>query len=296
MERYSDPDQDPLSVTQTGSLVCRGPEFENKVCYGKWLFFKNFEDLNETWCVIREEFRSGRLGVLGVKCSTLMYSPLRCGTGPKTTGRINVFTKKEDKMEIGMKLIQLSMIQHDIMYKTMEDTVNNKRITEPLFWNSGCPSLEHSGPRCPRSSRDDVNNYDPSADRWKINVVIGSWQYASERVNGKWIVKSNDDKKSPVNITKLWHTLKQKVEIGEIPTIKMECPPSHQHPTNNDSPEIIVFTSNDNMTDVGKKIISVVKYDIEYVIGDGSFRDDYKTLYWNGGDPGYDQGPQGNWR
>ena len=118
-----------------------------------------------------------------------------------------VFTKKEDRREIGMRLIRLSVVQHDIMYKTMEATFENeykhlhptKRIREcTLFWNSGCPSEERNGPWCLRSCRDDVKNYNPSADKWNINFVSGSQQYASQHVNGKWIVKSNYEKESPV--------------------------------------------------------------------------------------------------
>ncbi len=53
------------------------------------------EDLKDTWQVIKEEMKLGNLGVIGAKCSTLKYNPLHHGAGPKTIGRISVFTQEE---------------------------------------------------------------------------------------------------------------------------------------------------------------------------------------------------------
>lgn len=291
---HRDPDQDPLKVTQTGSLVHHGLDYNDKVAHGKWLFIKNFEDLRDTWQVIKEELKSRRLGVIGAKCSTLMYNPLCYGSGPKTTGRISVFTKKEDQIEIGMNLINLPVVHHDIIYITMEATFNH-HTTDPLecitdstlFWNDGNPSLDQHGPRCPPHCRNDASDYDPSQDKWKLHIVNGHQRYASEHIHGKWIVVSDYAK---LNITKLWHTLKPKVEEGEVPAIRMECPAPRQ------LREIHVFASESSMTTVGKKIIQLLKNDITYIVGGSTFSNDRKVLYWNNGTPSYYQGSQESWR
>ncbi len=132
--------------------------------------------------------------------------------------------------------------------------------------------------------------YNPSADKWKLHIVQGIQQHASDHVHGKWIVESNYDPESDINMTKLWHTLKPRVEVGEIPAIRMECPGPKQ------SKEIHILTADAKMTQVGKKIIPLLKSDITYVVGGGAFRNDRKTLYWNDGNPGYDRGSQESWR
>ena len=306
--KHSDPDQDPLMVIDTDVLRCPGPSYTSInfeiESYGKWLFFRNFEDINGTWCAVREAVRSNYLGATGAMCNTLRYNPLNSGAGPSTTGRVMVFTKEENLMEVGMKLIRLPVIQHDIKYKTQEDTKARKlafmdskeRITVlTLFWNNGSPSRRLLGTYCNPKCRNDKYAYDPSSDKWKINIVNGSPQYTSDtqHVHGKWIVKSDYDAKSEKNITKLWHALRPRVKEGDIPAIKMECPASKHK---GDPPEIYIFTSKTNMTEVGKSIISLLRSDIVFVVGGGTFRRDFKTLYWNRGEPGYDRGSQKSWR
>lgn len=298
----SDPDQDPLSVTQTDVIRCPAPSYSvitfETEAYGKWLFFRNFEDISDTWHAIREAIRSNYLGATGAMCNTLMYNPLNSGAGPSTTGRVMVFTKEENLMEVGMKLIRLPVIQHDIKYKTQEDTRARKlsfmesreRITVlTLYWNNGSPSTKLRGPRCNPKCRNDKYAYDPSSDRWKINIVNG----LPEQVHGKWILTSNYDAKSDMNITKLWHTLKHRVEGGKIPAIMMECPPSKEKGS---PPQIHVITSKENMTKVGERLIYLVRKDITYVVGGGTFRNDLKIMYWNHGKPGYERGSQKSWR
>ena len=203
------------------------------------------------------------------------------GAGPRTHGRISVFTTKEDMLEVGIKLIRLPVVQHDIKYKTMEATMSNQfwhTIQEgpiskcTLYWNNGSPSLEQVGPPSPRGSRDNIHHYDPSTDRWKINIVNDCQPHASESTHGKWIVVSNYEPESAVNISALWHTLKPRVEEGEIPAIRMECPRQER----GEKPEIHVFTSDTKMTEVGKKIISLMKKDLTYLVGDGMFERDLK--------------------
>lgn len=165
------------------------------------MIFRNFEDLNQTWCVVRDEVLSGRLGATGANCNTIMYDPLRHGAGPKTHGRITVYAKEDDYIHVGMRLIQLPAIQHDIRYKTLKDTISGrlshirgdgKRISSmSIFWNAGDPNdAENRKPEttpCKPLLRDRYH-YDAETDIWKINIVEGN---TSERINGKWILRSN---------------------------------------------------------------------------------------------------------
>ena len=278
--------------------------------HGKWLTFQNMENINKVWCVVREEVTSGRLGAVAAKCSTLFYNPLVHGTGPCTTGRISVFTSKEACIEVGTRFIRLEGVQHDIKYKTNEATREERFAHTPrrngpitsktLYWNGGEPSETQTGMECPPPARNDKDDYDPASDPWKIHIVHGTGD--PEHQHGKWIIKGTYTRADHDNISALFHRFKKKLEEGEVPAIRMECP---SQPRNTTDPEIHVFTAEANMTLIGKQLIDTVKHDnIRYVIGGGSFRDDVKTLYWNNGIPSYEdssrardhQGILGNWR
>ena len=291
----ADPDQDPLSVTKVKMLRCPGPKFSHdfeQESYGKWMVFKDFRELNSTWCSIREKLRSGHLGAMGATCSTLKYNPLSSGAGPTTTGTIFVFTDSKKKMHIGMKLIKLPVVQQTIKFKTQEatQTMKNKHCRVPtnqpvasntLFWNDGHPSEERN-PRCSHMKRPQYNS---SQDEWKINVVSGARQYKSETTHGKWVISSNFNISSKIHISRLWHTWKPKIEKGHIPAIKMVCPGPK------DVAKIHVYTSEELMNEVGYEIIHSVQEDITYFIevGGRSRRNDHVTLHWNAGKPDYDK-------
>ena len=249
--------------------------------YGKWLIFRNLEDLNKTKELVYDEIKSGRLEVVGMKCSTLCYNPLSAGAGPQTTGRISVFTSKDDYIEIGGKLVKL--VRHDIKYK-LEDKYahlweSDGRITfMTMFWNDGKPYAARRprpGTRiCHPSCRNDKRLYDPETDMWKLNVVEGQ---AQECFHGKWILESNYHQASNKNITSVWHILKAKIESGELPVIKMECPAPK---FSGKIPEIHISTSEQHKDAVGEAIISVVEHDIYYITGN---KDTKETLPWNDG-------------
>ena len=285
-----DPFQDPSKVTHTRDLLCSAPgkDFaENESYYGRWLTFSNFEDLNETWSVVRDEVMSGRLGAIGASCSTLWYNPLTFRAGPITTGRIGVYTNEDDYIEVGLKLVKLGVIQHDIKYKTTEATnrgefsliqESTKRISsKTIFWNQGKPyaaeRLRQGTVPCKPRARNPYGRYDPKTDIWKINIVDGTSKHRSETAYGKWIVQSNYKAESEVNITKLWHKLKGKIEGGDLPAIQMECP---KGPSKDSPPEIHVNTSEANMEAVGSSIVNLVKDDIGYTVFG-----EKKILKWN---------------
>ena len=281
--------QNPLKVRDKIHLEWRCSD--SYPGYGKWLIFRNLEDLNKTKELIYDEIKSGRLKVVGMKCSTLYYNPLRTGGGPTTTGRISVFTNKGDYIEIGKKLVKL--VQHDIKYKVEDEDKyvhskgNKERITSTtIFWNDGCPyaatELRSGAKCCPPPCRNDWHGNKPDTDKWKINVVEGQ-----DRFDGKWILVPNDCRKeSDKNITNLWHQLRAKIEAGEMAVIKMECPAPKRKGA---LPEIHVSTSQRNAEAVGWTIISMVKDDIKYR---GRERGDNKTLFWNDGKPRRGTEPQ----
>ncbi len=287
----ANPDQDPLNVTEVNELICPGHSYSTdflKVSYGQWMVFKDFSELSDTWRDLREVVRSGSLGATGAKCSTLRYNPLRGGAGPTTIMKIAIYTKEDDVMDVGMNLIRLPCVQQITKYKTLSATLagqykytntpGTQSVTSyTLYWNEGNPSSERA-PRC--FQKKTSFNYDSSRDLWKINVVDGASQYASEKVNGHWNVTSNFDITSPLNISKLWHTWKPKIEGGDIPAVKMECP----GPKN--VAKIHVFTSEEHMDAVGKSLISLLQSDFTYY-NISRRRNSNKTLYWNAGKPDY---------
>ncbi len=253
------------------------------------MVFKDFSKLSDAWRDIREVVRSGFLGATGAKCSTRRYNPLRGGAGPTTIGRIAIYTKGHDVMDVGMKLIRLPCVQQITKYKTLSATLAGQYkyttsgtqsiASDTLYWNEGEPSSE----RAHRCFQKKISfNYDSAGDRWKINVVDGASQYASEKVNGYWNVSSNFDITSALNISKLWHTWRPKIEGGDIPAVKMECP----GPKRVD--KIHVFTSEEHMDAVGKSLISLLQSDITYS-NISRRRNSNKTLYWNAGEPDYEK-------
>lgn len=298
LREFSDPYQDPTKVTKLFSLSCNGPSCKDDYCsisHGKWLIFDNLENFNETWRVVREEVKSGSLGATGVFCSTLRYDPSSHGGGPVTTGVICVCAKEEDYIDVGMKLIKLKAIQHDIKYKTFEKTekwefvhipgVNHRVTSMTIFWNDGDPyaSLD---PRpettlCPAPIRKKYE-YNPETDIWKTYIVRGIPKHELEHIHGRWIVEC---RYQDMDATDLWHSLKHHVERGEIPAIRMEFPaPRHRDAT----PAIHIFTAEASMGVAGRKIIAEAERDICYVVGGGHFRDDKKIFYWNEGNPSYE--------
>ena len=113
-------------------------------------------------------------------------------------------------------------------------------------------------------------------------VVTGT---SKEPVYGKWVLVSNYDINSSINVTKMWHRLKAKIEEGrEIAAIRMECPTPQPHKA---PPEIHVYTGASLFHAIGNNIIRMVQHDINYIKGGGTFPGDTKTLCWNNGRPGY---------
>ena len=156
-----------------------------------------------------------------------------------------------------------------------------------ILWNDGDPHASLD-PRpgtnpCPAPQRDDKHKYSPATDRWKLNIVEGE---TKEHFHGKWIHVSNYDDKSDINITSLWHKLKDKIEAGEVAVIKMACPPPSWSSTMRFTPpplKEIWLQLEESLSHLSSTII------ICYTVGQGLFREDKKTLYWirNNGSPSF---------
>ena len=119
---------------------------------GKWLVFRDFDRLDETWQQIRKAVESGELGATGAKSSTARDKPSSKGQGTQS-GVICVYTSENSMDEVGLKLIY--MVKHDIKYKTDAATLmglytsrgHGKVSCRTIYWNGGDPSFESPRPK-----------------------------------------------------------------------------------------------------------------------------------------------------
>ena len=265
---------------------------------GKWLVFKHYDEIDDTWEKIRTAILTDNLqGCTDAKCSTMRYNPSGGGPGPSTSAVICVYTCEHNMDDIGFKLIEL--VQQDIKYKTDEDTLNynyafvgGKKVTiKTIYWNNGKPSFECEGSLCCGQRRD-------KEDMWHVNVVNAPEPFSSEEVHGRWILSLDYDE-----LTGLWHFLKDKIESKEknFGAIRMLCPPKLNYKSSREKPVFLIFTSKKDKDVAGKYLIKIVEDDIHYehkslLHGKPHF----ETLYWNKGEPAYEKitrkGITKNWR
>ena len=134
----------PTQVVDIPGITLRDDEEYDD--YGKWIVYKDLEDLDDAWKKIGEAILANELpGCRDAKCSTLYYDPTRVGPGPCTTGAILLYTKKDNIDAVGFKLIKL--VRQDIKYKSNERSkkyhyafIGQGQVTEKtLYWNSGTP-------------------------------------------------------------------------------------------------------------------------------------------------------------
>lgn len=234
--------------------------------YGYWTVSRNFEDLNKAWCVLRDKVVSGELSATGATCSTLRYHPSKCGPGPQTTGIIKILTKFDNFMDVGLKLINLDEIQHDIRHRTIHQRTEgpashsyaDSGVLTQLFWNDGLASTTQKGllTHSPHRSKYD---YDPSEDDWKLHIARGTTQ---GKIHGKWIVPFG----SLFGLTHLWHKLKYLLETAELRAEMMECVAPRKRL---ERPAAIhLFTAKEEVQAVGEMVLPIVERDISYVQND----------------------------
>ena len=271
---------------------------ENQDIRGKWLVFRHYDELDETWEKIVMAIQRNELpGCVHAKCGTKRYHPSSVGPGPSTKTMICVFTDEHNMDDIGFKLVEI--VQQDIKYKTNEDTLDykyasssGKLVLKTIFWNNGRPSFKCKDKPCYKTSfkREDI---------WHINVVVAPDPLGSLETQGRWILRLENEE-----LTELWHILKDLIGVEEENPgiIKMVCPPKIQRNFHREQPVFHVYTSNRHSKHVGKQLINFVERNIKYECrpNHGQAQGFMKTLYWNGGEPDYEivrrRGITKNWR
>ena len=145
----------PTTVTDAYWVWADGISSSQKTL-GKWLVFKRFDKLDETWHMIQKAVESGQLGATGAKCSTAKDNSL-CYPRNSNKGVICVYTSEETMDEVGFKLVH--MVKQTIRYKTDEATLQGmyratgyKKVTiKTIFWNDGEPDFTRK--RCGEAKR-----------------------------------------------------------------------------------------------------------------------------------------------
>ena len=267
---------------------------------GKWLIFKHYDEIDETWEKIRTALVTDNLqGCVHAICSTMRYDPTSQGPGPSTKGVMCVFTEEHNIDAIGFKLIEI--VQQDIKYKNESDSGkyahkgDGKVTIKTIFWNNGKPSFVCEGKPCYGTSRD-------KEDIWHLNVVEAPKEFAPQVIFGRWIVEVENEE-----LTELWHILKEEIECKteNFGVAGMVCPPKRNQRSAEEKAVFQLYVGKEWKDSVGYKLIDLVETDIVFEHKRRSDSDDrrshcYETLYWNNGEPAYEivtrPGITKNWR
>ena len=256
---------------------------------GKWLVFKHYDEIDETWDKIRTAIVTDNLqGCVHAKCSTMKYNPSGEGPGPSIKGVICVYTERHNMDAIGFKLIKI--VQQDIRYKTDSDTLTGKyahtgagKVTiKTIFWNNGKPSFVCEGKPCYGTSR-------CKEDIWHLNVVKAPKEFPPKEIFGRWIVELENEELTPI-----WHILKDKIECKtkNFGVAKMMCPPKRNQWSAEEKVVFQLYVAKRWKDSVGYKLIDLVERDIifEQKRSDSDDRRShyYETLYWNNCEPAYE--------
>ena len=221
--------------------------------YGKWLVFRYFSELDNTWDTLKRAFDARKLSAVAIKSSTLYYNPSGAGPGPCIEGAIRIYTMNADIDRVGMQLIEI--VHHDIRYKTNQATEDARYThkgqthisSHTLFWNRGRPTKEYR-----RGIKQDYRR--PSnCDLWELNVSKVLEPLEFEKPYGKWVITSYEA------VTNHWHKLRKEVESGALGATEMVCPAKEQK---EDKPVIEVYTTREAMDSVGEKIPGILGEDL----------------------------------
>ncbi len=251
----------PTSVKDRLSVKAFPPENQcSDLKFGKWMVFRPFTQLDETWHMIRKEVECGVLAdsAFAAFSSTMYYHPTAHGPGPDKSGVICVFTTEKNIDTVGFTLINL--VHHDMKFKTEQATEKSNFMWKgeqasvslrTLYWNSGKPSFLLQGDRC----------YGPDCvrirDEWHLNYVTAPEPMMSSRNfdYGRWVLTL----KSCAQLTAIWHILKRVIEGGHMGPVKMVCPPKIDWRDANEEPVFLVYTARKNREYLGRTISMLVK-------------------------------------
>ena len=284
----------PSEVKDFHALFAFPPGRKSKdmsmLSYGKWMIFRSYAAIDEMWHKVRTEVESGVLteSVLGASTTTMLYNPTMGGPGPSTSAVICVHTTEDNADSVGYILITIA--QHNIKYKTEEASAKreyswtgeeNKSVcVKTLYWNDGKPSfvLECYSPRSYHIK-----------DEWHVNHVTAPEEIMSvSTVYGRWVIEE-----LYINLTGLWHGLKEMIEKGDLGPVEMVCPPKLNRKNPNENPVFLVYTARDNKERVGITLAVIVEKDIRYELSRRSYRRSYNEpvykhqICWNEGEPIY---------
>ena len=241
-----------------------------QVAQGKWMVFRPYTELDETWHMIRREVETGALveKSLAAHSTTKIYDPTSHGPGPVVTGLICVYSKEEDADDVGFILI--NMVKHDIKYKTEKATTNHKyawRLQDKsvclktLYWNHGKPSFVLEGELCHGPRCYGIK------DIWHLNCVSAPKSIMSTAsAYGRWVIAPFWE-----DLTSLWHFLKKDIEEGLLGPVEMVCPPKLNYHDKNEEPVFLVYTARENKESVGLTLAVLVERDIRYEINKRSY-------------------------
>ncbi len=277
IERLDTADEDRIDPVDTDEymwIAIKNPAAERALTDGKWLVFRDFDEINEPWLNVIHALKRGELqGCLHAKCSTKMYRPTKSGPGPCTTAVIYIYTSQEDYIKVGLELC--TIVKQDVHYKTEAateagkyDFKGNLKTTDikTIYYNNGEPKIDSNVP-CPGQCYN-------REDEWHLNIVEHP-EYAKlkhTRFHGKWEV--------PFKIEDLdmeWHSMKEKIGKREINVLKMVCPANR---LKKDIPIFHFYTSKENWRGVGDYLIDKYKRDIKYI--------PEVIFSWNEGKPSLD--------
>ena len=266
---------------------------------GKWMVFKRFDTLDDTWEIIRTAMIQDELqDCIFAGVSTMRYNPSMGGPGSDTTGVICVYTEEHNMDAIGFKFSEL--VKKDIKYKTERATCNREySFTGPgrvsiktIYWNNGRPSFECEDRPCYGTSyrREDI---------WHLNVVEAPKTLNLGAVHGRWVLFLEYE-----DLTRLWHFLKKQIESekSNFGVIRMVCPSKRVRNSPTEKPEFHLYTNEESKRLVGLQMIRIVKSDIVYQHKPRQSGPQVKEeiLFWNDGEPAYERvrrkGITKNWR
>ena len=253
----------------------------NKMSFGKWMIFRSLKDIDEMWHKVRIEVESGVLidSVLRASCSTMLYNPTMGGPGPLTSAVIIVHTTEDNANKVGYVLIAIA--GHDIKYKTDEASAkreyswtgehNQSVCLKTLYWNNGNPSLVLEDEQCHGPRTFNIK------DEWHINHVTAPEAImSSSSVYGRWVIEE-----LYINLTGLWHTLKEIIEEGVLGPVEMVCPPKKNRKDPKENPVFFVYTACENKERVGLLLATVVEKDIRYELSRRSYRQSFRKPVYN---------------
>ena len=270
----------PSEVTETCRLMVISPKRQEGVrSYGKWMIFRPFTQLDETWHMIRKEVESGVLSVSVTRacCTTLYYNPSEGGPGQSTRGVIIVYTSESNAERAGVELIRL--VKHDIKYKTNRATGEGRYAwkggggsvcEKTLYWNGGEPSTSKDQ-MCRGPLRMSIQ------DRWYINRVFApDFLMSNKTVYGRWVIELEYE-----DLTDLWHNLKEEIEDGKLGPVEMVCPPKLNEYDQKEKPVFMIYTACENKESVGVAVAFVVKTDMRYELSRKAYSRSFEGAVYN---------------